>query len=69
MNKFTKTLFLLGAVLVIVWNALIPEAGFAQDNPNVDNTVGLNFPAPIGPIGGNTINVITTSDGYDNFDR
>jgi hypothetical protein len=68
MNKFTKTLFLLGAVLVIVWNALIPETGVAQDNPNVDNTVGLNFPAPIGPIGGNTINVITTSDGYDNFD-
>ncbi|MEK9136226.1 MAG: hypothetical protein AAB393_03815, partial [Bacteroidota bacterium] len=38
------------------------------DNPNVDNTVGL-VPPHAGPRPGlNSINVITTPDGYDNFD-
>ena len=38
------------------------------DNPNVDNTVGMVRPQTGPHPGVNSINVITTPDGYDNFD-
>jgi hypothetical protein len=59
---------LLFALLSVIGLALTPDRAFAQDNPNFDNTVGLRLPTQLGPIGGNTVNVITTPDGYDNFD-
>lgn len=59
---------LLFACLCLFGLALTLDSAFGQDNPNFDNTLGLRPPTPLGPIGGNTINVITTPDGYDNFD-
>jgi hypothetical protein len=40
------------------------DGAFAQDNPLLDTPVSLSDQ---GPIGTNTINVITTPDGFDNF--
>ena len=47
---------------------LLAAAGLAQvDNPNRDNTLGL-VPPSAGPHPSpNAINVVTSSDGYDNF--
>ena len=42
---------------------------FAQDNPNMDNMRGFQQPAETGPGNGqNNLEVITTADGFDNFD-
>jgi hypothetical protein len=40
----------------------------AQDNPNVDNTLGLTIPGSLPPQNSTGVNTITTADGYDNFE-
>jgi hypothetical protein len=47
---------------------LLPVAAFAQDNPNVDNTVGLTVPGSIPPQNSTGVTTITAADGYDNFE-
>jgi len=61
-----RLLVFTGSLLLAALAAGIPVR--AQDNPNVDNTIGVLPPeafAPQPPKG--PIEVITTADGYDNF--
>ncbi len=67
MKLCTRILFL--SLPFVAGIALLPEQARAQDDPNVDNTVGTDLPLIMGPrSGGNSTLVITATDGYDNFD-
>jgi len=53
---------ILGLILLLL------QVGFSQQTPEYDNTVGL-IPPRMGPGSGVPyLNVVTTSDGFDNFD-
>lgn len=70
MKMYTICRCSIPVLLGLFITGLLAGSSPAQDNPNFDNTVGL-FPPPAQgpqPGGGNSINVITTPDGYDNFD-
>ena len=69
MKVFANALCTLLTLMFVLGTMQAPQSAVAQDNPNLDNTLGLGLPSPVGPgQGNNGILVITTPDGYDNFD-
>jgi hypothetical protein len=62
----------LGRWMIVVMGLAFGSARpfvWAQQSPEYDNTVGLDPPRYLAPFPGvNAVSVITTSDGFDNFD-